>query len=281
MTGKSTVLVAVLAGALLSGRAGAFSVQVDVGYATTDVDALPGDGDIKTTTVGATYYFSGIRNDRNPHDLQPFFQRAPSAQVLYTNPEYAFMGMELGVLDVNAELFMAPPVDGLSFRPHFLHNTMEMPPLPSVSVDTWGLDIGFYALDELKITLPGAVVGYLDEADGDLVENDASFKELMVEYALRAQGQDTFLTADCRWNVDSEIVSLSLGGTYYASRELGVGLTLALYEVGTGLELGDVAFEVSYWANGMARLGAGLTFHTDDSPFGEATTIGLSLAARF
>ncbi len=133
----------------------------------------------------------------------------------------------------------------------------------------------------LGITLPGAVLGYLDKADGDFVDSDASLKELMVEYALGAQGQNTLLMADCGWDVDGEVVRLSVGGTYYGSREVGVGLTLALYDLGAGLDLSDVAFEVSYWANGMARLAAGLTFYTDDSISGKATTVGFSLAARF
>lgn len=277
MAGRSMLLVAVLSGALLSGSAGAFDLQVDVGYAITNVDALPDD--IEGTTVGAAYYFGGIMNDRKPYDLQPFFQRVPSAQVLYNSE--AYVGVELSVLDVNAELFMAPPVDGLSFRPHFVRTTLAMPPFPSASIDTWGLDIGFYLLDDLKITLPGAVLGFLDAADGDFVDSDASLKALMVEGALGAQGQNALLMADCGWNVDGEIVRLSVGGTYYGSRELGVGLTLALYDLGAGLNLGDVAFEVSYWANGMARLAAGLTFYTDDGPGGKATTVGFSLAARF
>ena len=271
MAGKSTLLVAVLAGALLSGSAGAFDVQLDVGYAITDVEILPGDDNIKTTVVGATYYFGGILNDRNPYDLQSFFQRAPYGQVLYTNPDYGFW--ERRVLDVNAELFMAPPAGGLSFRPHILNDDMD----PGGSISIWALDVGLYVLDELKVTLPGAVTGYLDENDGDLVDSALSAKRVIVEYVARTGRENIYMAVDCTWNTDSEVTFLSVGATYYPSKGLGVGLTLGNNQNGVD----NVAVDFGYWPSSQVRLGGGVTFHTDNSFIGEASTLGFSLAARF
>jgi hypothetical protein len=278
-------LAAVLVGALMTVRAAAFDFQLDFGYVVMDVESSPGDEDLTTAIVGATYFIDSVTNNRSAYDLQPFLQQAAFAQAQYRSTDTDWWDADR--LDVNAEVFMASPVNHLSFRPHICQNTIDPIAGPSGSFYTWSMDVGYYVTDQLKLTLVGALVGYLDADDGDAVENDLSAKQLRARYVYRMSGESLSVAADYVWNVDNEMTLFKIGGMYYPSRELGIGLTLANNADGVD----SVALEFGYWASDEVRLGLTVVSHTEDAivtdPFagtatiGEGMTAGVSLAARF
>ena len=280
----AAALVGTLVGALVTGRAVAFEFQVDIAYAVTDVESYPGDEDAKTTIVGATYFIDSVTNNRSAYDLQPFLQQAAFAQVQYRSTVTDWWDVDR--LDVNAELFMASPINHLSFRPHICHRTYTG---PSNSFYTWSLDVGYYATDELKLTLVGALVGYLDSDEGDAVDNDIGAKQLRAQYVYRMSGESLSVAADYVWNVDNEMTLFEIGGMYYPRRELGLGLRLANNADGVD----SITLELGYWVNDEVRLGLTVVSHTDDAvvtdpfatparvPIGDGATVGVTLAARF
>jgi hypothetical protein len=285
MARRRVLIAAALVGALATGRAAAYDFQVDIGYVVTDVDSFPGDRDADTTIVGATYFIDSVTNNRSAYDLQPFLQQAAFAQVQYRSTDTDWWDADR--LDVNAELFMASPMNHLSFRPHVFQNTIDPVVGPSNSFNTWSLDVGYYLTDELKLTLVGALVGYLDSDDGDAVENDMSAKQLGAQYVYRMSGESLSVTADYAWNADNEMTFLGIGGMYYPRREFGLGLALGSNPDGVD----NIALEFGYWVSDAVRLGLVIVSHTEDAiatdPFagttaiGEGTTVGITLAARF